>query len=184
VAAVVRRRAHSLDGLKANLSVSGGLVLVLVGVNDPANMGALVRVAGALGEAAVLCCTGSADPYGPKAVRASAGALFRVPVLTGIDPEEVLCELGRWGVWRWATVPRGGVPPNEVNLSVPTALVFGNEAHGIPEVLQRYLDGAVTVPIAPDAESLNVAVAAGIICYEAACQRGGLEPQPQRRGRP
>jgi TrmH family RNA methyltransferase len=150
------------------------LVVVCVDLRDPGNAGTVVRSAEAAGAGGVVCCDGSVDMFNPKTVRASAGALFRVPVVSGGDPSEVLAELGRWGLTRLGTTARGGEDYTEVNLTRPVALVLGNEAHGLPAGLAGVLDGHVTIPMSGRAESLNAGMAAAVLCFEAARQRRAL----------
>ena len=148
-----------------------GLLLVCVDLRDPGNLGAVVRSAEATGAGAVICCKGTVDVYNPKCVRASAGALFGVPVVVGGEPEEVLETLGRWGVRRLGAQAAGGLPPAACDLGGSTALVLGNEAHGLAPGPAGLLDGRVTIPMAGTVESLNVSVAAAVLCFEAARQR-------------
>lgn len=155
-----------LDALSA-----GGPVVVAVAVSDPGNAGALVRSAEASGASGVVFCDGSVDPHNPKAVRASAGAIFGVPVVEAGDPVEVLDALGEQGRRRLGTRARGGRPFDRVDLAGPCALVLGSEAHGLAPRVEAVLDDVVTIPMAPPAESLNVAVAASVLCFEAARQR-------------
>ena len=152
------------------------LAVVCVGVSDPGNAGTLLRSAEAAGVGAVVCCDGSVDVYNPKTVRASAGALFHVPVVAGGDAVEVLDRIGGWGLRRLGAAPSGGDDYTHVDLAGPTAFVVGNEAHGLPPALGRSLDGHVTIPMAGRAESLNVGTATAILCFEAARQR--REPRP------
>jgi TrmH family RNA methyltransferase len=147
------------------------LVVVCADVRDPGNLGTIVRSAGAAGAGAVVSCAGSVDLYNPKSVRASAGALFHLPVVAGVDPVEVLEELGRRGLRRWGTAAEGGQVYAETDLAAPFALVLGNEASGLAASLDAHLDGALTIPMAGAVESLNVATAAAVVCFEAARQR-------------
>jgi RNA methyltransferase, TrmH family len=147
------------------------LVVVCAEVRDPGNLGTIVRSAGAAGAGAVVCCAGSVDIYNPKSVRASAGVLFRLPVVAGPDERDVLDEMGRWGLRRWATAAEGGTEYTTADLAQPTALVFGNESHGLSPALASRIDGTLTIPMAAGAESLNVAAAASVLCFEAARQR-------------
>lgn len=147
------------------------LALVLVGVADPGNAGALLRSAGAAGAGAVLFCDGSVDPFNPKCVRASAGSIFHVPVVSGGDPVQVLERLGAGGRRRLGTAARDGEPYDRVDLTAPFALVLGGEAHGLPPDVAAHVDGTVTVPMAGRTESLNVAMAGSVVCFEAARQR-------------
>jgi TrmH family RNA methyltransferase len=147
-----------------------GFVLVAVGVADPGNAGTLVRSAEAAGAVGVVFCGNSVDPFGPKAVRSSAGAVFGIPVAEGEDPVHVLDALGAHGRRRLATVTRGGERYDRVDLTGPVAVVLGGEAHGIPPALHAHVDAALTIPMASAAESLNVAVAGAVVAFEAARQ--------------
>jgi TrmH family RNA methyltransferase len=146
-------------------------VVVCSGVTDPGNLGTVLRSTEASGAGAVICCDGTVDVSSPKCVRASAGALFHLRVVAGGAAVDVLEEIGGWGLHRLGTRSRGGTPHYLTDLRSPTALVLGNEAHGLPSDLEPLLDGIVTVPIAGRAESLNVGMAAAVICFEAARQR-------------
>jgi TrmH family RNA methyltransferase len=144
-------------------------VVVCVDLRDPGNAGTVLRSAEAAGASAVVFCDGSVDVFNPKTVRASAGSLFHVPVVNGGAVEDVLGSLGEWGVRRLGTAARDGVAYDELDLTVPVALVLGNEAHGLPDGLA--LDGSVTIPMAGTGESLNVGMAAAVLCFEVARQR-------------
>jgi TrmH family RNA methyltransferase len=135
--------------------------LALWHVGDPGNVGTLVRAADALGPAFVALSEGSADPTGPKALRASMGALFRVPL---VDFDDVP---GR----RVALLARGGRPLDELELSGPTTFVLGAEREGLPEDVLASCDERATIPLATDADSLNVAVAGAIALYELSRRR-------------
>lgn len=147
------------------------LVLVCVDVRDPGNAGTVLRSAEAAGADGVVCCDGSVDLYNPKTVRASAGSLFRVPVVAGGDAVEVLERIGRWGVRRLGAVARSGQDPAAVDLTGPAALVLGNEARGLAGRVDACLDGRLTIPMAGRSESLNVGMAAAVLCFEVARQR-------------
>ncbi len=150
---------------------SDGLVLVGVALADPGNAGTLLRSAEASGAAAIVLSDGSVDAYNPKVVRASAGAIFGVPVLEGWSAVEALDVLGQQGRQRLAADARTGTHYDEVDFSIPTAVVLGNEAHGLSSDLDAHLDGRVTVPMHGPAESLNVAMAGVVLCFESARQR-------------
>lgn len=145
-------------------------LLVLAEVGDPGNAGALLRVAEATGADAVVLTTGAVDPYNPKVVRASAGSIFRVPLVVA-DADEVLRDLSVRRVQRVGTVPSGGRLHDSIDYTVPTALVLGNEAEGVPAPLRPRLDVEVSIPMEGEAESLNVATAAAVVAFEAAKQR-------------
>lgn len=152
---------------------SADFVVVCVDVRDPGNAGTVLRSAEAAGAGAVICCDGCVDVYNPKSVRASAGSLFHVPVVRGGEPVEVLERLASWGLRRLGAVAGRGVDYTAADLVGPTALVLGNEASGLPEPVRApgALDGEITIPMAGRAESLNVGMAAAVLCFEAARQR-------------
>lgn len=155
------------------------LLVVAVDVADPGNLGMLVRTAEAAGADGIVCCGAHVDIYNPKTVRAAAGSLFRLPVVAGGDPLEVLDQLGAWGLRRLGTVPRGGLDYNAAELRRPVAIVLGSEATGLPDpVLAAGVDDRVTIPMAGRAESLNVGAAAAILCFEVARQRRQAEDPP------
>jgi TrmH family RNA methyltransferase len=147
------------------------LIVVCVDVRDPGNLGTVLRSAEASGVGGIICCEGSVDLYNPKCVRASAGSLFHTRVVAREDPVKVLGTLGEWGLRRLGTRPDGGEPYHRLDLTAPTALVLGNEANGLPASAAAALDGWVTIPMAGRTESLNVGMAAAVLCFEAARQR-------------
>jgi RNA methyltransferase, TrmH family len=147
------------------------LVVVCVDIRDPGNLGTVLRSAEASGVGGIICCDGSVDVYNPKCVRASAGSLFHTRVVAGGEPVEVLGTLGGWGLRRLGTRAGAGEPYYRADLAAPTALVLGNEAHGLPPSTAGALDGWVTIPMTGRSESLNVGMAAAVLCFEAARQR-------------
>lgn len=174
IAAIARRIDPGLDAV-VEAAARGPLVLVLAGVGDPGNAGTLLRAAEAAGASAVLFCEGSVDPWNPKCVRASAGGLFHVPVTSGGDVVAVIERLRAAGVASVATVARGGVPYDEADLTGPIAFVLGSEAHGLPSSVVSLVARPVTIPMAGRAESLNVAMAGSVLCFEALRQRRAAE---------
>ena len=147
------------------------LVIVFVDVRDPGNAGALIRSADASGAGGVVCCDGTVDPYNPKTVRASAGSVLHVPVVTGVAASEALSWLASNGFALRGAVAHGGTPHTDVDWSRRSALVLGNEAKGLDESLTPKLDELVTVSMSGHAESLNVSIAGAVICFEALRQR-------------
>ena len=147
-------RRSDLRALDRDSAPAAGLALWHVG--DPGNVGTLARAADALGPAFLALSDGCADPTGPKALRASAGALFRVPLARFDDAP------GRWT----ALVPEGGTPLHELVLDVPVVFVLGAERTGLPDAVLERCDDVVSIPQAPSAESLNVAMAGTIALYE------------------
>jgi RNA methyltransferase, TrmH family len=149
------------------------LVVICNDVRDPGNAGTVLRSAEAAGAGAVICCEGSVDLFNPKTVRASAGTVFHLPVVNGGALADVLDTVAAWGLRRLGTVAHGGIDYLDADLTVPLALVVGNEAHGLDPAALSRLDGVVTTPMAGRAESLNVGMAAAVVCFEAARRRGG-----------
>lgn len=176
VVAVVRQMDVPLERLRRPQGGDPELIVVGVELRDPGNAGTLLRSAEAAGATGLVCTDGSVDLFNPKTVRASAGALFRLPVVARGDPAQVLAELGSWGLTRLASAPRGGAGYTEVDLTGPVALVLGNEAHGLPGGLDTEIDGRVTIPMAGRAESLNAGMAGAVLCFEAARQRRSRVP--------
>ena len=145
------------------------LVVVLVDAADPGNAGSVIRTADAAGADAVVFTRGSTDPYAGKCVRATAGSLFHLPVVTGVNAVTSL-ELLREAGLRVLATTTAGEPLNEMDhaLREPTAWVFGNEAHGLPADITQVADREVSVPIHGRAESLNLAAAAAVCLYASA----------------
>jgi TrmH family RNA methyltransferase len=157
----------------------GSLVVVLVDVRDPGNAGTVLRAADAAGATAVVFAAESVDPYNPKTVRSSAGSLFHVPFTVRPDPAAVAAALAAAGFRTLATVVRDGEDYAGLDWSVPTAVFFGNESSGLDLSLTARLDGAVAIPMAGRAESLNVGVATAVVAFEAFRQRRGGGPGPR-----
>ena len=155
-------------------SLAGDLAVVVIGIQDPGNLGAMARVAEATGVSALVICRGSANPFQPKSLRASMGSLFRLPVLEGGDAEATLTHLKEKRFCLVACLPRGGIDFRVADLRRPLALVMGNESSGVPERLLNLSERKISVPMKAGVESLNVAVVAGLVLYEAARQRGSL----------
>lgn len=172
VVAVADQLDVAIDAL-----VGAPLVVVAVGLHDPGNLGTLLRTAEAAGAGGVVCCGSHVDVYNPKTVRAASGALFHVPVVVAGDPVEVLRRLREWGMKRVAAVARGGTDHTAADLRGPVALVVGSEAAGLPEAALAEVDELITIPMAGRAESLNVGMAAAVLCFEVARQRreGGVD---------
>ena len=156
----------------ADLLGAAALVVVLAGVQDPGNVGTIVRAGEAFGASGVIACAGTAHPFGPKAVRASAGSVFRLPTLAGWRPADLLAELRKRGLHQLAAVTSEGPAPVESDLTQPCALWIGSEGSGLPEEVRGAADGPVRIPLRPTVDSLNAASAATVLLYEAARQRG------------
>ncbi|MET0729427.1 MAG: RNA methyltransferase [Acidimicrobiales bacterium] len=172
MAAIAGRVEVSIDDALA-AAARGPLTIVLVDVGDPGNAGTLLRAAEAAGASAVLFCGASVDPSNPKCVRASAGALFHLPVAMGGEVRPVLEALRRAGVPTAATVVRDGAPYDSVDLTGPVALLLGSEPHGLPDDVVALVDHRLTIPMVGRSESLNVAMAGAVLCFESLRQRRG-----------
>jgi len=170
VLAVATMQTATLDDLTPSGSGPAGILLVTVDVGDPGNLGTIIRSAEASGATGVVACGKSVDLHNPKVVRSSAGAMFGMTVVEQGDPMTTLDDLGRRGWRRLGTRALGGDAYDEVDLTGACALVVGNEAHGLAGGIDQRLDGTVTIPLRAPAESLNVAMAAAVLCFEAARQ--------------
>jgi TrmH family RNA methyltransferase len=146
------------------------LVVVAIDVQDPGNIGAIVRVAEAAGATGVIAAGASADPYGWKALRGSMGSAFRVPILVA-KGDWSLGELRQRKCRVVATVPHGGRPLFDVRLDGPSAILIGAEGRGLAPELVAQADERVSIPMEAPVESLNAAVTAALLLYEARRQR-------------
>ncbi len=176
VLAVLPMLEEPVPGSEVWTAHPGSLLVVLVDVRDPGNAGTVLRAADASGSTAVVFAGDSVDPYNPKTVRASAGSLFHVPLAVRGDPAALAAELSAAGFRTCATVVRDGDDYAGWDWSVPTALFLGNESAGLDPALCARLDGALAIPMAGRAESLNVGVACAVVCFEAFRQRRGGGP--------
>jgi TrmH family RNA methyltransferase len=174
--------AHLLDGHGKTAS----LVVVLAGVQDPGNLGTILRSAEAFGAHGVLSLPGTVSAWNPKAVRASAGSVFRLPLLAA-SAQDCFARLKKAGIKILTAAAHGTEPADRIDLAGPVALLIGNEGNGVPEELARQADGAVTIPCPGPVESLNASVAASVLLYEASRQRSGgnsIASHPRRKNPP
>lgn len=148
------------------------LLLMAVGIQNPGNLGALLRAAEAAGATGAYLAEGCADPFSWKALRGSMGSAFRLPHLRRVSARETMARLAGRGVATVAASATGDVPYDAVDLTRPVALVLGNEGAGLPEDVLAAASARVAIPMHGGVESLNVAVAAGVLLFEAARQRG------------
>ena len=163
IIAVCKMQATKLEPLLA----AGEMLLVLDRVGDPGNIGTMLRTADAAGIGGLVLLKGSADIYAPKTVRASMGSLFHIPVLAGIEEEKFVERAQRAGYQLLVTSLDGADNLYKADLSGRLAFVMGNEANGVSESLLKAADKRVFIPMAGRAESLNVAMAAGVVMFEA-----------------
>jgi len=145
--------------------------VVAWGLQDPGNVGTLIRTADAVGAAFFVTVAGTTDPTTPKAVRASAGSVFRVPFRHGAAPDEVLEAAARCGVRLIGTEPEGGTPYDRLDCRGPVGFVFGREGEGLPPSVRERLQASATIPMREGVESLNVAAAAAVLLFETIRQR-------------
>lgn len=155
----------------AILDVPSALVLVAADVQDPGNLGALVRAAEAASASGVIASGLSADPLSWKAMRGSMGSALRLPVASALDTRELVTAAQAAGLQTVAAVPRAGVPPDAIDWRRPTALLLGGEGPGLPLAVIEAAGACVTVPMAAPVESLNVSVAGALLLYAARQQR-------------
>ena len=168
IAALVEAPAFSLEQV---LSGASPLVVVAAGLQDPGNLGTIVRSAEAFGASGLVALPGTVSVWNAKALRASSGSAFRLPVVSASE-KELLEMLRSRRVRSLATVLDGGVAAQAVDLSGPVALFIGNEGSGLSAELVNACDALVTIPCPGPVESLNAAIAASVLLYEASRQRG------------
>ncbi len=190
VSALVRPKVAAIEDVVRGVA----LVAVLAGVQDPGNVGTILRAAEAFGATGAATCAagtvGTANPLAPKALRASAGSALRLPILRGRSPAILLAQLRVSGVKLYAAVPDRHAPgerrsdvappliyPWEADWKSPAALLIGNEGAGLPEEIVRSCDAQVSIPQRESKgparlESLNAAMAGTVLLYEAMRQRG------------
>ena len=168
VAALVRCPVFTVEDVLAR--TTAGPVLVISGVQDPGNLGTILRSAEAFDAAGVLLGEGTASPFNSKVVRASAGSVFRLP-LAKIRVSEVLEQFRERGLRLIATSSHKGTPLPQAALTGPLAIFIGNEGAGLPRDLLSQMSEVVAIPHSTKVESLNAGVAASIVLYEVARQR-------------
>jgi TrmH family RNA methyltransferase len=179
VAAFVRLKEFSLDNVLERLQV--GPIVVLAGLQDPGNLGTILRSSEAFGSAGVVLGEGTVSPFNSKVVRGSAGSVFRLPIVHGQSHgrgksgtekiEGVAEKLRAKGVRLIATSSHKGTSLDQADLKVRSAIFFGNEGAGLAREVMAKMDELISIPHTPQVESLNAGVAASIVLYEAARQR-------------
>ena len=178
-ALVVPRKVEIADVLAKPEGACAPLIVVLAGVQDPGNVGTILRTAAAFGATGVVTAatgqSGTASPFAPKAMRASAGAALHLPILTGMALGILLTQLKLNGIRTVASCAHeeeaGAMAPWEVQWCEPVALLVGNEGAGLPEDVVHAADGRIHIPMATRVESLNAGAAAAVVLYEAYRQR-------------
>ena len=172
VAALVRLKESSLDDVLEKERLQVGPIMALAGLQDPGNLGTIIRSAEAFGSAGIILGEGTVSPLNAKAVRASAGSIFRLPVVAAAAAlEDVVTKLRAQNVRLIATSSHKGTPLDQANLTGPIAVFIGSEGSGLTRGLMTQICEVVAIPHTAQVESLNAGVAGSIILYEAARQR-------------
>ena len=172
IAALVRLKEFSIDDVLERLTV--GPVIVVVGLQDPGNLGTILRSAEAFGSAGAILGQGTVSHFNAKVIRASAGSVFRLPIVmarTASGMATVSAKFLAQGIRSIATSSHKGMPLHQAKLLGPTAVFIGGEGAGLPRSLMAQVDETVAIPHSRHVESLNAGVAASIVLYEAARQR-------------
>ena len=155
----------------ADLFQTNGALIALVNINDPGNAGTIMRAAEAFGAAGVIFIGEATDPFGPKAVRAAAGSLCRLPIAIVDSPTEFVKMAAARQFATVATVVDGGERPEDCALAERVVVLFGSEAHGLDDSVISLCSHRLTIPMAATVESINVATAASVLLFEIARQR-------------
>lgn len=164
ILAVMEKKIYGLE----DLTTKEALILVMDGVQDPGNIGAMIRTADAAGLGGIVALTGSVDVYSEKVVRSSMGSLFNIPMVTGVSEEQFVNHAGKNNLRLLVTaLDDKAILHYEADYSGSCALVFGNEGNGVSDTVLKAADETVFIPMRGGAESLNVSTAAAIVTYEA-----------------
>ena len=169
ILAVCEQKAYDISELLGKHSPH--FLLLCESLNDPGNIGALIRTAAAAGVDGIILTTGSGDIYNPKVLRAAAGAVLRMPMVTNADLTQTISLLNDKNIPTYAAHPRGEKSPYQLDLHNNFCLLVGNESHGISETAIVLAQELVTLPMANSTESLNASIAGSILMYEAVRQR-------------
>ena len=162
ILAVVRKKTHSLDRVLSDSS----FILFLDSLQDPGNLGTIIRTADAAGADGVILSRGCVDLYNPKVLRATMGSIFHIPVLQDADLKEAISIAKTKGFGVYAAHLKGKINYFDVDMKKRTAIIIGNEAKGISDDIAALADMPVRIPMPGRAESLNASVAAGLLMYE------------------
>jgi TrmH family RNA methyltransferase len=182
ILAIARHEPRTMEATLEHATANRrGLVLLLADVQDPGNLGAMIRTAEAAGATGVVACGTSADPFGWKALRGAMGSSFRVPVASERSTGDAVRAARGRRLRVLSTGPRGGRSLFEVDLTAPCAIVLGSEGSGVPSDVAALADEHVAIPMRAPVESLNVAVSAALILYEAYRQREARIQYPESR---
>jgi len=168
---LLAERPDEADGKRLFSSDETVLLIYCFEINDPSNLGALLRTADAAGVSGVILSPNSTDPFSPKALRASMGAAFRVPIASGVEFMNLDQHAEENGVTTIAAAAEAGQYHFDADLRKPVIIVLGGEANGLPADVIEACDKKVRIPMQPGVESLNLAVSGAVILYEAVRQR-------------
>jgi RNA methyltransferase, TrmH family len=173
VAALAKLKDWTMEDL---LTAASPLVVVAAGLQDPGNLGTILRSAEAFGASGVLTAEKTVSHLNPKVIRAAAGSLFRLPVLR-VAAADAVKQFRERGLRMVGTSSHKGTPAADADLTQPLALFIGNEGAGLPREVTRELDETIMIPHSPKVDSLNAGVATSILLYEIARQRTGASAQ-------
>jgi len=168
--ALCKKTVHTLNALLENRK-ENSLFILAEELNDPGNLGAIIRTACAADASGVILSTGSVGLYNPKTLQSAAGTVFHVPIVENADLTRAIHELRDLGIKIFAACPKAALSLYEADFTKPTALLIGNEARGLSENAKSLADSTVYIPMPGSADSLNVSAACAILIYEAVRQR-------------
>ncbi|NLJ87926.1 MAG: 23S rRNA (guanosine(2251)-2'-O)-methyltransferase RlmB [Epulopiscium sp.] len=168
VLAVCKQKMFSLNDV---LSIKEGFFIILEEIQDPGNLGTIIRTADAAGVDAIFITKGSVDLYNPKVIRSTMGSIFHLPIFTDMDIDNLIEKLKDNNVSTLSAHLKANIYPYQYNFNKAIALLIGNEAKGIKDSTSKKTDMLLKIPMQGKAESLNAAVAAGILMYEVVRQR-------------
>ncbi|MBR5467973.1 MAG: RNA methyltransferase [Firmicutes bacterium] len=169
IMAICHKKNYSLEEIVKK--ADGGFYVAAEELNDPGNLGTIIRTADACGADAVILSKGSVDVYNGKVLRSTMGSVFHVPIITDVDIKETVMMLKSNGVKVYAAHLKGTKTPYKFNLKTKTAYLIGNEAKGLKEETASLADEYIKIPMPGRAESLNASVAAAVLMYETVRQR-------------
>jgi len=175
ILAIARRPSETRVAIDERIKRSGApLIVFLHRANNPSNVGAVIRSAEAAGATCLIVSTGSADPFSPKALRGAMGSSFRLPIWTDVDLADAISWGAENNLKTVATAAAATRSYIDVDWRRPTMLLLGSEAHGLSETELEKVDERISIPMEGSVESLNLAVACGIVLFEAKRQRDAV----------
>lgn len=166
--AVVKKFDCQLGDILQNV----GVIIYCLGIQDPGNLGTIIRSADAFGASGVILSKGTVDLYNPKTIRATMGSIFHLPIVVSTNDQETIGQLKKNNVKIITTQLTATKSSFDVNLICPVAILLGNEGSGLPPEIVKLADETVKIPMPGRAESLNAAISSAILLYEALKQRG------------